>query len=150
MLCSDDNTLPQTVYHGTDSESARDIAWNGVDMEKCTAGYFGVGFYTALDESLARSNYADFHDGEGVVLSFDIAPDARILDLRSDEDFALYQQLTGNGKYINQPRFLDMMRDAGIDGLYDNSFGGIVFFNRDALLGCEVVEKPKPVSPRQQ
>lgn len=129
------------VYHGTSSASARDIAAHGISMKKSGLGYFGRGFYTATDEALAKINYADMAaaDGNeddndesgnkvGVVLSFRIADTARILDLRIPGDWETYNRLSNNGNLISDPSFDVMMRRAGIDGLFDRSFGGVVIY----------------------
>ena len=69
----------QIVYHGTSVAAARNILTHDINLRRCDRGYFGLGFYTAVDESLARSNYAG---ASGAVVKLVISRDARILDLR--------------------------------------------------------------------
>ena len=130
------------VYHGTGTASAADIVSNGISMKKSMLGYFGRGFYTADHEALAKSNYADMaaNDGDedgdggpGVVLCFRIANTARILDMRIPEDWETYNRLSNNGRLISNPSFDAIMRKSGVDGLFDRSFGGVVFYNPRAL-----------------
>lgn len=128
------------VYHGTDKESAKDIVANGVDMDKSAAGYFGTGFYTTPNADLAKSNYADFADDEdapGVVLAFEVSPDAQLLDLRDNDDWIKYRDIKYRGVKASdlrhRPEFHRIMVELGIDGLYDNSFEGWVFYNPNVL-----------------
>jgi hypothetical protein len=44
------------LWHGTDSESARDIEAHGIRMEASGRGYFGPAFYSADQRDLAASN----------------------------------------------------------------------------------------------
>ena len=135
MFKPDSDPLPKVVYHGTDSISGADIARNGIDLEKCTKGYVGLGFYTAADSAHAKSNYADFAETEeGVVLSIQIREGAKILDLRKSDDFEQYAHLTMNGRHEGRDDFAQYMQNNGIDGLYDNSFEGIVFYNPNAVV----------------
>ena len=130
MFDPSEDPIPQVVYHGTDSDAGTDISRNGINLEKCTKGYFGLGFYAACDKALAKSNYADFAEGEeGVVLSLQIHEGAKILDLRNEFDFKTYAELTKNGAYQFRDDFAQFMQANGIDGLYDNSFEGVVFYN---------------------
>lgn len=131
----------KTLHHGTDAESANDIARNGVSLDMSTAGYFGKGFYAAEDESLARSNYAEFSDGDeqGLVVSFEIAEGARILDMRNHQDWQIWQ----DGEYedvVGSDAFPSIMRRAGIDGLYDASFGGLVVYNTNIVENVAILE----------
>ena len=120
------------VYHGTDSKSAEDIRKRGVDITKCSPGYFGTAFYTALDPDLAKSNYADFSDDEegGVVLEFEIIG-GHILDLKESDDWDEYAAL--KVRPDANPNFPKMMVQKGVDGLADESFGGVCFYNPRCL-----------------
>ncbi len=122
-------------FHGTSKEGAKNIRTNGVDNSKSNKGYFGVGFYLAEDFDLAKSNYADWaEDGEeGVVLGFVIKPESNILDLRESADFEVYQRISQQGRLVGRDDFDNLMVKNGVDGLYDNSFGGIVIYNPDAI-----------------
>ena len=129
------------LYHGTDMESAKNIAKYGVDMKKSHKGYFGIGFYTATNENLAKSNYADFADDEGepgTVLKFKLNSNAKILDLDKPKDFEEYKNAKWKGVPITDLRHLDnfneIMVDLGFDGLRDEgSFGGIVIYNPKSI-----------------
>ena len=123
------------VYHGTSKEAADDIVRNGVDMSKAMGGYFGFGFYTTPDKSLAQSNYADFgrEDEESAVVELVINTDAKILDMRDEEDSALYMRVSQNGKLISFMDFPTKMVEAGADGLFDRSFDGVVIYNSNAV-----------------
>jgi hypothetical protein len=139
-----ENAIDEYVYHGTVRNSAKNIIQNGIDMKYSALGYFGQGFYTTPDASLAKSNYADFADDEdepGVVLKFKVDPSSNVLDMRKEEDWLKWR----DGKYrgvkytdlIHRPEFASIMQSEGIDGLYDESFGGWVFYNPNVL---QVVE----------
>lgn len=128
------------VYHGTSQGAANDIAKRGIDMSKSTKGYFGRGFYTTPDAKLAKSNYADFADedeGPGIVLSFKVLPTAKLLDLRKPEDSDKWLNMNYQGRkvssLVSSDNFDKMMTSLGIDGLYDNSFQGWVFYNPKVL-----------------
>ena len=123
------------VYHGTDREAAEDILRRGVDMSRAQGGYFGFGFYTTPDKSLAQSNYADFgrEDEEAAVLELVIRPDAKILDMRDAEDSEAYMRISAKGRGISSPDFPRQMVAAGYDGLFDRSFDGVVIFNPKAV-----------------
>lgn len=116
------------VYHGTSNDSAINIQKNGIDITKCHGGYFGWGFYTTPDIKLAKSNYADFSDDEndGSILEFKISKRANILDLRDEDDFETWKKYSN--KLSDRNLYELLIRD-GIDGLYDNSFEGIVVYN---------------------
>ena len=133
-----------TLYHGTSKEGAQDILTNGIDNAKSTKGYFGRGFYMAEDRNLAQSNYADFADDEepGVVLKIKINENANILDLRSPKHWDIYQKVTQKGRLVPRDDFDQIMTRNGIDGIYDNSFGGVVIFNpkRVEVLGISESE----------
>lgn len=158
---------PRFVYHGTSTASARDIAKRGIRMEASTKGYFGEGFYTAEDPALAKSNYADFADedeGPGVVLKLEVRPGARLLDLRKSSDWDKWGSLKIQGRkatdLMSFDGFAEMMVEAGVDGLYDESFGGWVFYNPKVikLVGPKVnparrrrkKNPPRPFSPDEQ
>ena len=126
----------RTVFHGTDKKAATNIVDMGVDVAKSTGGYFGKGFYVATDAGLAQSNYAEFSDDEdgGAVVPVKIKSEANILDLRSEGDWETYKKVT-EGKSVGDPNFDQIMRDAGIDGLFDRSFGGVVIYNQEMVEG---------------
>ena len=120
-----------TVYHGTSKEGAQDIINNGIDMSKSDGGYFGKGFYTTPDPELAKSNYADFSGDEGgVILELQISPEANILDLRDAEDFETWKPFS---KLIHRPDIHEILTSKGIDGLWDDSFDGVVIYNPDVI-----------------
>jgi len=124
-----------TVYHGTSNTGAKDIETSGVDINKSYGGYFGKGFYCAIDFNLAKSNYAEFADENdiderGAILEFEILPEANILDLRDSDDWDTYLPYS---RTIFKPNHPQEMLRAGIDGLYDNSFEGVVIYNPDIL-----------------
>ncbi|MGY6271941.1 hypothetical protein ACXIUT_19795 [Achromobacter denitrificans] len=127
--------IPTRLFHGTSLAFARDIEARGIDMSKVSAGYFGVGFYTAEEFDLAKRNYADFADEDGgAILEFSLAEHARILDLRTPEGFEEYQRVTDNGRLsLSRPDYAAVMTRAGVDGLYDNSFEGVVIYNPSVL-----------------
>lgn len=121
------------LYHGTSIEGAQDIQKYGIDIQKSDGGYFGKGFYTTPDFDLAKSNYADFADEEGgAILEFELSPEANILDLRDSDDWDTYLPL-GQSRAIFKPNHPQEMLRAGIDGLYDNSFEGVVVYNTKYL-----------------
>ena len=120
-----------TLYHGTSKEGAKDIQANGIDINKSEGGYFGTGFYTTSDYNLAKSNYADFADEEGgAILEFRLSPEANILDLRDSDDFEIWKPYS---REIFKPTHPQALIQARIDGLYDNSFEGVVIFNTSVL-----------------
>lgn len=137
------------VYHGTDKEAADDIIKNGIDMSKSQLGYFGRGFYTTPDLALAKSNYADFADDEedGVVLGLEVSSDARLLDLRNEDDWITYRDSTYRGRKLTDllgvSNFDEIMVSLGFDGLYDESFGGWVFYNPSVLKVTGAVDMDK-------
>jgi hypothetical protein len=123
-----------TLYHGTSKQGAEDIINNGIDIDKSEGGYFGKGFYCAIEFALAKSNYADFAyeeglDASGAVLEFKVVG-GNILDLRDAEDFEIWKQFARN---IFRPDYYHTLVNNGIDGLYDNSFEGVVVFNPGVL-----------------
>lgn len=125
----------KTVYHGTSNSGARNIEANGIDINKSEGGYFGKGFYCAINFDLARSNYAEFADENdiderGAVMEFQILPEANILDLRDADDWDTYLPFS---RTIFNPSHPQQMINAGIDGLYDNSFEGVVIYNPEVL-----------------
>ena len=130
---------PLTVFHGTDKESAKDILENGLNINKCERGYFGKAFYVTTDEELARSNYADFSDDEdgGVVLKFKLTPISIVLDLRDSEDWDYYQNVKHKGmeigRYMGFDEFPNIMKEKGIDALYDRSNDAFAVYNLEAL-----------------
>jgi hypothetical protein len=123
------------VFHGTSLKGAENIQKYGVKINKSYGGYFGWGFYTAIDYQLAKNNYAEFSDDnatdeKGVILEFKISPNANILDLRNETDFKTWLPYS---KAINQPNLYQVLVKHGIDGLYDNSFEGVVIYNPKVL-----------------
>lgn len=122
----------RVLFHGTSMDGARSIVTGGIDNAKSSKGYFGRGFYLASDAELAENNYADFaeDDAEGVTLPVRVSDGARILDLRSPEDWEVYQPFA---EEVSRNNFDQIMRDNGIDGIFDRSFGGVVIYNPDVL-----------------
>lgn len=133
------------VFHGTSVEAADDIVENGIDMDKSGGGYFGQGFYVAEEEGLARSNYADFSGDEdgGVVIKLEIKDGARILDMRNAVD-ADFWVTSGLANAISSRDFAARAVKAGVDGVYDRSFGGLAIYNPDAVecLGLVMDNRP--------
>ena len=132
-----ENWAGKILFHGTSQDGAQDILTNGIDNAKSTKGYFGRGFYMAEDRDLAQSNYADWAEeddefGEhkpGVVLEVKINPNANILDLRNPKHWEIYKKASKGGSLVSQDNFDQIMMRNNMDGLYDNSFGGVVIFN---------------------
>lgn len=140
VLSSEDKfKFPLTVFHGTDKESAKDILENGLNLNKCERGYFGKAFYVTTDEELARSNYADFSGDEegGVVLKFELTPIGKILDLRDSDDWDTYRNLEHRGRKIQDfmgfDEFPKIMKEKGIDALYDRSNDAFAVYNLESL-----------------
>jgi len=127
------------LFHGTDIKSAMKIKKNGIDITKGD-GYFGTGFYTTPDFNLAISNYANFaeYDDEeftlekatGVVLEFNIIDNSKILDLRDYEDFEKWKRFSN--RIDNKNLYKELIKN-DIDGLWDDSFEGVVIYNKDIL-----------------
>ena len=130
------------LYHGTSKLSGEDIIRDGVDMRKSTKGYFGAGFYTTPDFSLAKASYADFSDDEGCILMLTIRENARILDLRKPEDWVLFSQCRVKGQPADEMYYVDRfdlhMVEIGIDGITDNSFEGTVIYNPDIIVSIAI------------
>lgn len=127
--------VPEFLYHGTSNQGADSIESGGVSMEASSKGYFGQGFYLAVDPMLAKTNYADMNDDEdepGVVLQFKVKPDAKLLDLRDSDDWDSWVS-SGLAKQVGQDGFANVAVAHGIDGLYDESFGGYVIYNPSVL-----------------
>jgi hypothetical protein len=126
--------VPDFLYHGTGVADAEAIETEGISMDASGKGYFGQGFYLAVDPALAKSNYADFADEEeaGVVLQYGVKPEARLLDLRDSDDWDTWKA-SGLDQQIWKDGFAAMAVASGIDGLYDESFGGYVIYNPDVL-----------------
>jgi hypothetical protein len=133
------------VFHGASVEDAEDIVANGIVIDKSAGGYFGQGFYVAEEEGLARSNYADFSDGEdgGAVVKLAIKDGARILDMRNAVD-AEYWTTSGLANAISSKNFAAMAVEAGVDGVYDRSFGGLVIYNPEAVDCLDLVPDNRP------
>jgi hypothetical protein len=107
------------------------IKQRGIDMSKAQGGYFGWGFYTTPDIELAKSNYGDFSEGDSsVVLEFKLDPNANILDLRDSNDFELWKRYS---RLIYDKNAYKKFVSDGIDGLWDDSFDGVVLYNPNVL-----------------
>lgn len=119
-----------SVWHGTSVEAAKSIQKDGVSVD-LSMGYFGQAFYVADNRDLAKSNYADMED-DGAIVELRLSKTARILDLRRGEDVDRWQA-TGMGNKIHLPDFAARMRGLGIDGIYDNSVGGLAIYNSKAI-----------------
>lgn len=122
----------QKLYHGTDIQSATNIRDYGVDISRGYGGYFGWGFYTTPNMELAKSNYADFSGDEegGVVIEFELSKNANILDLRDSDDFETWKPFS---KKIYDKNLYKELVKSGIDGLWDDSFEGVVIYNPKVL-----------------
>ena len=127
------------LYHGTDIKSAMNIQKNGVDISKGYGGYFGWGFYTTPNADLAKSNYADFSGDKegGVVLEFELLKTSNILDLRDPDDFELWKKYSNK---INDKNLYKELIKKGIDGLWDDSFDGVVIYNPKVLTLKRIIE----------
>ena len=123
------------MFHGTSQKGAQSICEHGIKQSKSNKGYFGRGFYMASDYDLAKNNYADFSEEgkDGVVIIVQIKNNANILDLRDAIDSEKYMLVSKNGRLISDDRFDKIMVSAGIDGLFDRSFGGVVIYNNKAI-----------------
>ena len=130
------------VFHGSSVEAAQDIVENGVDMSCSGKGYFGEAFYVADERALAVSNYAEFSDGDGpgAVLAMTLREGARILDMRNSEDARVWDA-SGLGGRIGQRGFARLARQAGVDGVYDRSVGGLAIYNASVLEGI-MIDQP--------
>ncbi|MFW5847646.1 MAG: hypothetical protein ACOCVF_01840 [bacterium] len=129
---SEEREIFKTLYHGTDLKSALEIKQHGIDISKSEGGYFGWGFYTTPNYNLAKSNYSEFSGDEdgGVIMEFELLPNSNILDLRNAEDFETWKQ------YANQVYDKNLHKklvNNGIDGLWDDSFDGVVIYNPNVL-----------------
>lgn len=123
----------EVVYHGTGREHAGSIS-QGLDIQK-GCGYFGYGFYVADDPRLAKSNYADMADDEPVILKFRIDPNARIADMRvEDERQEIFSEVSRAGRGLGDPGMPARMVAAGVDGVYDRSVGGLCIYNPKVLI----------------
>jgi hypothetical protein len=123
------------MFHGTSKKGAESIYKHGIKQNKSNKGYFGRGFYMASDYDLAKSNYADFSEDEdgGAVITVKIKDNANILDLRDAIDSEKYMLVSKNGRLIGDDNFDKVMVTAGVDGLFDRSFGGVVIYNAKAI-----------------
>lgn len=123
----------EVVYHGTGRAHASSIGQN-LDIQK-GCGYFGYGFYVADDPKLAKSNYADVADDEPVILKFRIDPNARIADMRVEDELqATFSQVSSQGRGIGDPGMPARLVAAGVDGVYDRSVGGLCIYNPKVLI----------------
>lgn len=132
---SPDREQFSTLYHGTDINSAINMRDHGIDVTKSTGGYFGVGFYTTPDLKLAKSNYADFAyeeeiEAPGAIVEVRVKPEANILDLRNSDDWDMYQP---HARGVHDRNFYKKAISLGIDGLWDNSFEGVIIYNTDII-----------------
>ena len=136
----------QNVYHGASLEDAEGIVERGISIHKSAGGYFGQAFYVAEDEALARSNYADFSDGDeaGAVVSFEIKEAARIIDMRNSVDAAFWTE-SGLAEKIGMKDFARLAVQAGVDGVYDRSFGGLAIYNSNAVECRGLIPDNRPV-----
>lgn len=128
----------RVLFHGTSAAGAEQILREGIRNDRSGLGYFGPGFYCTTDADLARSNYADLADGDaGVVLAIRLSSAARIVDLRVPADIDRYHAASDQGSAIARRDFYRLMTAAGISGLFDNSFQGVVIYDPRAatLLG---------------
>ena len=131
----------KTLYHGTDKVSA-ELIKDGIDISKSSGGYFGYGFYTTPDFYLAKSNYSDFcgdDDGDddgGAIIEFELSNNSNILDLRDSDDFELWKKYS---RRINDKNLYKELIQNGIDGLYDDSFDGVVIYNPNVLIFKQII-----------
>ena len=127
------------LYHGTDMKSGLDIQKKGVDILKGHGGYFGWGFYTTPTIELAKSNYADFSGDEngGVVLELQLSKNAKILDLRDPDDFEIWKPYSN--KIYDKNLYRELI-GAGIDGLWDDSFEGVVIYNTNVIFLRQIIK----------
>lgn len=128
----------RVLFHGTSAAGAAQILREGIRNDRSGRGYFGPGFYCTTDAELARSNYADLADGDaGVVLAIRLNSHARIVDLRVSADIDRYNAASDQGNAVARRDFDRLMTAAGISGLFDNSFQGVVIYDPRAatLLG---------------
>jgi hypothetical protein len=154
-----ENGYTRKYHHGTSAESKENILRKGINQMKSEKGYFGRGFYAADDLNLARENYAEFSGDEsgGAIVSFVIPDSAKILDLKTSQDFETYKNLRYRGRpvesLISLDNFNEIMVDLGIDGLKDESFGGIVIYNEKLVKSADPINydskgNPIPLSKR--
>jgi len=124
----------RVMFHGTEKSSAESIH-KKIDLNKTTAGYFGKGLYLASDYGLAKSNYADMSGDEsgGSVIAIKIKDTAKILDLRDEVDSMRWDVLSKKGNLLSSDSLPIIMKKAGVDGLFDRSFGGVVIYNPAAV-----------------
>jgi predicted nucleotidyltransferase len=142
----------RVLFHGASEEGARDLLREGVDNSRSGGGYFGPGFYMACNAALAKSNYADLSGEDGAVVAVRIKPGANILDLRREEDAYRFNAASRHGADVSKPGFDRIMREHGIDGLFDRSMEGVVIFDPMAvkILGIVAVGTPLPTKPGAQ
>lgn len=134
------------IFHGTELPYAKNIVDNGIDLTKCSKGYFGTGFYCATSHELAESNYANMAD-EPAIVAMRLNKDANILDLRTESGFAFYQKHQIEN-VLGSDNLVEIMRKLKVDGLYDRSFGGMVIYNPKALevVGFKVPAKRQHIN----
>ena len=90
-------------------------------------------------------------------VSFVIPDSAKILDLKNSKDFETYKKLKHRGRpvesLISVDNFNEIMVGLGIDGLKDESFGGIVIYNEKLVKSADPINydskgNPIPLSKR--
>lgn len=152
-----EHTLPdpgqwagREMFHGTSQNGASNILEKGVSIDQSSGGYFGWGFYAAWDSGLAQDNYADMAEDGGAVLSFQISPNARILDLRDYDDCETWNKISKYGNEIIRPGFYKDVVRAGFDGVYDNSFQGVCIYNPRVVLDLKLQDEPAEDSKKSK
>lgn len=123
----------QIIWHGTSYENLKNISENGIQADCFEGGYFGYGFYGANEKELAISNYAEKNDDKPSVLSFKISDEARILDMRFEDDWDFWTKNGLDKKIYNRSDRLKIIA-AGCDGVYDRSVGGLCIYNEKVLI----------------
>lgn len=116
-------STPLFVSHGTSQEHAKDIAENGIDMNKCNKGNAGKAFFTSTDFSYANSYGVP---GDGSTLLFRVSPMATII---RDTD-PRYGDLE---PYMGLDDFPEICQENGVDGIFIPSMNLIGFYNPGAL-----------------
>lgn len=121
------------LYHGTTLRAANSILKNGVKMHKSCGGYFGDGFYTSEDIELIKTNY-----DHGAILQIDINSSyVNYLDPASFEKWKLISKET------YKKRFYRLAIKNGFHAIHDNSFEGIVIYNKKIIRSIKLFENGK-------
>jgi len=111
------------LYHGTTLRSANSIIKNGIKMHKSCGGYFGDGFYTSEDIELIKANY-----DHGGILEIEINGSyVNYLDPVSFEKWKVISRET------YKKGFYKKAIKAGFHAIYDNSFEGVVIYNKKII-----------------